>query len=278
LIYLDKYSHLQFEVIVNDNLSSDGGTPLLMDWAENEKKVKLFVLDTPLDFQATVHDLMCKATGEGFALFQSDLQDPIEVLEELIDNWLINPERIVAGKITSRRESVIENLARKFFYFLLDASSDKTYINGFQDFYVLPKFVYQQIVNLPNQNLFIRGFLNFSFSNVLYVDYKREPRKAGKSKFNFVRMYDLALDGLLLYGRNFVRSVSLLSFFLFSISSLGVFLLIILWLTGYNSGVQGWMSTALGISLTLSFLGLVVGIQLEYLIRIYRRLQLTQDR
>lgn len=276
-INLKKYSELQFEVIINDNLSSDGSTSLLIDWAARDKTVNLFVLDTPLDFQATVRDLMGKATGEGFALFQSDMQDPTEVLEELLDTWLTNPKRIVAGKITERKESAVVSFSRKFFYFLLDASSDKTYINGFQDFYVLPKYVYKQIVNLPSQNLFIRGFLNYSFSNVTYIGYKREPRKAGKSKFNFIRMYDLALDGLLLYGRNFIRWVSLLSFFLFLISSLGSILLIILWLAGYKSGVRGWMSIALGIALTLSFLGLVVGILLEYLIRIYRRLQLTQD-
>lgn len=276
LLNLEKYSDFQFEVIINDNLSSDGSTSLLMDWATREKNVKLYVLDTPLDFQATVRDLMCKATGEGFALFQSDMQDPIDVLEELLDTWLINPERIVAGKITKRKEAAVVNISRKIFYFLLDASSDKTYVNGFQDFYILPKYVYAQIVNLPSQNLFIRGFLNYTFSNMIYVDYTREPRKAGKSKFNFSIMYDLALDGLLLYGRNFIRHISIISFFVFSISSLGSTILIILWLAGYNSGVRGWMSIALGISLTLSFLGLAVGILLEYLIRIYRRLQLNQ--
>ena len=273
LLNLEKYSHLQFEVLINDNLSSDGGTPLLEDWAASDKDVKLFVLGTPLDFQATVRDLMCKATGEGFALFQSDMQDPVGVLEELLDTWLANPERIVAGKIIKRKESAIVNISRKIFYFLLDASSDKTYVNGFQDFYVLPRFVYSQIANLPSQNLFIRGFLNYTFSNVIYIEYARQPRKAGKSKFNFSSMYDLALDGLLLYGRNFIRLISLLSFFVFSISTIGSLLLIVLWLAGYDSGVRGWMSIAMGISLILSFLGLVVGILLEYLIRIYRRLQ-----
>jgi dolichol-phosphate mannosyltransferase len=276
LLDLEKYSQLQFEVLINDNLSSDGGTPLLVDWAASDKDVKLFVLGTPLDFQATVRDLMCKATGEGFALFQSDMQDPVDVLEELLDTWLVNPDRIVAGKIIKRKESAIVNISRKLFYFLLDASSDKTYVNGFQDFYVLPRFVYSQIANLPSQNLFIRGFLNYTFSNVIYIEYAREPRKAGKSKFNFSSMYDLALDGLLLYGRNFIRLISLLSFFVFSISTIGSLLLIVLWLAGYDSGVRGWMSIAMVISLILSFLGLVVGILLEYLIRIYRRLQLNQ--
>jgi dolichol-phosphate mannosyltransferase len=276
LLSLEKYAQLQFEVLINDNLSTDGGTSLLMDWAASEKNVKLFVLHTPLDFQGTVRDLMCKAIGDGFALFQSDMQDPINVLEELLDTWLANPERIVAGKIIKRKESVAVNISRKLFYFLLDASSDKTYVNGFQDFYILPQYVYSQIANLPSQNLFIRGFLNYTFTDVIYIDYERQSRVAGKTKFNFFSMYDLALDGLLLYGRNFIRLISILSFFVFLISALGSLILIILGLIGFDSGARGWMSIILGITLILSFLGFVIGILLEYLIRIYRRLQLTQ--
>jgi dolichol-phosphate mannosyltransferase len=219
---------------------------------------------------------MLKANGEGFALYQSDMQDPINVLEKLIDNWLINKKQIVAGKIVKREESKLINVSRRFFYFLLDASSDKMYVNGLQDFYILPKYVYSQVVNLPSQNLFIRGYLNYNFSNLIYIEYERESRKAGESKFNFSSMYDLALDGLLLYGRNFIRKISIFSLLIFSLSSLGSFLLIFLWLFGYNPGVKGWMSIALGISLTRSFLGFVVGIILEYLIRIYRVLQLSQ--
>ena len=277
LINLSKYKELHFEVVINDNLSIDGSSQLLLDWANSDNRVKLHALATPLDFQSTVRDLMSKATGKGFALFQSDMQDPLEILERMIDLWLLKPDQIVAGKIIKRKESVLANLSRRFFYFLLDASSEKRFVNGFQDFYVLPRHVYGAIVRLPNENLFIRGYINYTFENLTYVDYERDPRIAGKSKFNFVSMYDLALDGLLLYGRNFIRLISLLSFLIFSVSLLGILFLVILRLTGYDSGARGWMSIALGISGILSFLGLVIGILLEYLVRIYRRLQLTQN-
>ena len=82
LIKLEKYSQLEFEIVINDNLSVDGSTDLLRVWEENESIVKLHTLETPLDFQATVRDLMLKANGEGFALYQSDMQDPINVLEK----------------------------------------------------------------------------------------------------------------------------------------------------------------------------------------------------
>ena len=277
LINLSKYQDLHFEVLINDNLSIDGSSQLLLDWANSDNRIKLYVLTIPLGFQSTVRDLMSKATGKGFALFQSDLQDPVETLERMIDLWLLKPNQIVAGKIIKRKESVFINLSRRFFYFLLDASSDKRYVNGFQDFYVLPKHVYGAIARLPKENLFIRGYINYTFANLVYVDYGRDPRISGNSKFNFVSMYDLALDGLLLYGRNFIRLISLSSFLIFSVSLLGSLFLVILWLTGYDSGVRGWMSIALGISGILSFLGLVIGILLEYLVRIYRRLQLTQN-
>jgi hypothetical protein len=274
LLKKEKFSDIKFEILINDNLSSDGSTEFLKLWESTDTRVKVFLLNQPLDFQSTIQDLMTKSKGEAFALFQSDLQDPTDILEKLIEVWLKNPDYIVAGKIVARKGDPIINIGRKLFYWLLAASSDKDYSKGFQDLYVLPRYVYSQIARLPNQGLFIRGYLNYSFSKIIFVGYSRHERKYGESNFNFGSMYDLALDGLLLYGRKFIRILSVGSFILFATSLFSVIILLLMFAFRYDYGVKGWASIALGISALTSFLGMLTGLVLEYLIRIHRRLNL----
>ena len=276
LIYNPKFNDIDFQVFINDNMSSDGSSEFLDIWQTSDSRVHVFLLKQPLDFQGTIKDLMSKSNSDAFALVQSDLQDPVIILEELISAWLKNPEYIVAGRITSRKDFFFTNLIRKFFYWLLSSTSGKIYPSGFQDFYVLPKYVYSQVAGLSNSGLFIRGFLNFYFTKIIFIDYKRDKRHSGKSNFKFNSMYDLALDGLLLYGKRFIRILSLLSFLIFSLSVIVILIILTMSVLGFDYGARGWASIVLGISILTSILGMLAGIILEYLIRIHAGLNLVR--
>ena len=274
LIDKPKYNGVTFCICVNDNLSTDGSTEQLLAWQDTDNRVKVYKLHQPLEFQSTIQNLMKKTSADAFAVLQSDLQDPIADFEKLLDTYITNQEHIVAGRAVTRKGSRFVNRVRAVFYWLLSSSSGTNYVSGFQDFYILPKYVYSQAASLPNNRLFIRGFLYFNFTNIIFIDYQRTDRIFGESKFNFVKMYDLALDGLLLYGRRFIRILSITSFLIF-ISSL-IFGLVVLIMTflGFDFGSRGWTSIILSISVLVSILGMLAGVILEYLIRIYTRLNL----
>ena len=267
-----KYSNLEFEILVNENCSDDGSDSAIREWQKRDSRVVMFNLQEELEFQSSIQDLMRKSIGDGFCLIQSDLQDPVAVLEDMIDLWLDKSEYLIVGRIIKRKEKYFVNFARKMFYTLLDSASEDSYKDGIQDFYVLPKYVYTRIAALPRVNLFIRGFLVFNYSRIIYIEYERDRRKYGKSKFRFTKMYELALDGLLLYGRRFIRILSVSSFTIFVFTLIGSLILLSATLAGYDSGAKGWSSIILGILCIFSLLGLTFGIILEYLIRIYRRL------
>lgn len=274
LIDKTKYNGVTFCICVNDNLSTDGSTEQLLAWQDTDNRVKVYKLHQPLEFQSTIQNLMKKTSADAFAVLQSDLQDPIADFEKLLDTYITNQEHIVAGRAVTRKGSRFVNRVRAIFYWLLSSSSGTNYVSGFQDFYILPKFVYSQAASLPNNGLFIRGFLYFNFTNIIFIDYQRTDRIFSESKFNFVKMYDLALDGLLLYGKRFIRILSITSFLIF-ISSL-IFGLVVLIMTflGFDFGSRGWTSIILSISILASILGMLAGVILEYLIRIYTRLNL----
>jgi dolichol-phosphate mannosyltransferase len=260
---------LNFEILVNDNMSTDGSTDTLKTWSLSDERVKVKTLTSPLNFQETVQDLMKRSKGDAFVLLQTDLQDPPEVISEFVKLWL-SGFKVVAGVIEKRKESFIQNLARRAFYKVLDSVSDDNIIRGFQDFYLIDNEVVTELIRLPSEGLFLRGHISSRFSRLAEVKYQRGVRAGGESKFNFTQKYSLGMSGLLLFGTKFVRRLSIFSFMVFLTSSIAIFFVLVLYVAGYRAPIQGWVSLGLLLLLIIAFLGMTVGITLEYLIRIYR--------
>jgi glycosyltransferase involved in cell wall biosynthesis len=261
----------EVEIIINNNFSTDNSGAILQNWADLDSRVVLNNLSAPLSFQESIQQLMQKAKGDCFALLQSDLQDPPEMILEMLQPWE-QGSSVVAGIIVERSEGFFQNKIRNVFYHLLNSVSDDPLLSGFQDFYLLDKKVVEKLSKLPSEGLFLRGHIASRFGAVSLLHYRRSNRSAGESNFNFGAKYSLALNGLLLFGTGFVRRVSTLSFLLFILGIFGIFLELGLYLAGYRAPVQGWASLGILLMLLVSILGMGTGLILEYLIRIYRLL------
>lgn len=260
---------VETEIIVNENCSKDNSLNLLEAWKMQNSTVIVNRLSFPVSFQESIVRLMELAKGDAFVVFQSDMQDPAEVVIEFVKVWL-SGATVVAGVAIKRSENIIDRSTRRFFYFVLKKLSDGQIIPGFQEFYLVNRMVYEQLRKLPKQGAFLRGHISSSFGQIHKVEYQRLARQYGKSKFDFPSKYTLALDGLLLFGTKFVRFVSVLSFAIFIISLLSSTTLIAMHYLGIKFGTQGWASQVVVLLIVLSLFGLVSGLILEYLIRIYR--------
>lgn len=266
---------ISVEIIINENMSQDNSLSLLEDWQKESQMIRLFPLKTPLSFQASIISMMKEANGDAFIVYQSDLQDPPEIILTFLEHWLEGHE-IVAGVITSREEGFFNRIGRKLFYRSLRLVTDDHFITGFQDFYLISKRVYTSLLDLPKEGLFLRGHISSRFGDVIQVPYSRRKRVAGKTNFNFPKKYSLALDALLLFGTRFIRILSSASFVLFIVSSLSILYFSLSYFLGFRFQVRGWASLSLLILLLVSTIGLTTGLILEYLIRIYRLLVLDK--
>jgi glycosyltransferase involved in cell wall biosynthesis len=265
---------IAISVIINQNASTDNSEKILSDALEHDKRFKVINLKTPLSFQASIQNMMKMSVSEGFLVYQSDMQDPIEVAKLFILEWLKGAE-IVAGVVDKRSEAQRVTFVRNIFYKTLKGLSDGYFIAGFQDFYLISSRVYKGIADLPTEGLFIRGHISSRFGPVVIVSYEREARKEGASNFNFASKYSLALDGILLFGTRFIRLISVSSFLTFSVSALALVTILVLGVSGVRPSVRGWSSLAAVMLLLISILGMTAGLVLEYLIRIYRVLILS---
>lgn len=260
---------LTVEVLVNNNASTDNSGTLLDNWAISDSRVRINHFPITVPFQESILRLLQQSKGDAFVLLQSDLQDPPEVLIDFISNWK-SDQKIVAGVITKRREGIIQRSIRKVFYRLLKSFSDGKIIVGFQDFYLIDRSIIDQLKQLSPEGLFLRGHISTRFGHVQQVPYTRADRERGKSNFNFPAKYSLALDGLLLFGTRFIRTISTISFGVFCFGTLGTIVVLLSYLFGYRAAMQGWASLGVILLTLLSLLGMTTGLILEYLIRIYR--------
>lgn len=260
---------IDVEIIVNNNSSLDESADLLNKWADADPKVKVNHFLATIPYQESILRLIQQSTGDAFILLQSDLQDPPELLAAFITNWNLG-HNLVAAVISKRNEGIFQRAVRKLFYWLLKLFSDGNVIVGLQDFYLIDKKIVDQLKELSPIGLFLRGHISTRFGYVKKIPYVRSKRQKGSSNFDFASKYSLALDGLLLFGTRFIRTISTISFGLFCFGVLGTIGVIITYLLGFRPAMQGWASLGV-ILLTLSALfGMTTGIILEYLIRIYR--------
>jgi len=260
---------LDFEILINNNASSDGSGIILDNWANSDSRLTVNHFSHTVPFQESILRLLQQSKGDAFVLLQSDLQDPPEVLGQFVANWM-SGEKIVAGVISKRSEGFLQRSIRKIFYRLLKTFSDGKIIVGFQDFYLVDRTIVNQLRQLSAEGLFLRGHISTRFGHIKQVPYVRADRARGSSNFNFPAKYSLAMDGLLLFGTRFVRTISTISFGLFCFGIIGAFVVLVSYLIGFRPAMHGWASLGVILLTLLALIGMTTGLILEYLIRIYR--------
>jgi dolichol-phosphate mannosyltransferase len=197
----------------------------------------------------------------------ADLQDPPELLTELLDQWRAGHEVVYAIR-RSRKEGLAKRTAYRSFYRLYRrlANIDVPVDSG--DFALLDRKVVDELLALPEHNRFLRGLRSWVGHRQIGVEYDRDARNAGEPKYTTRRLFRLALDGLLSFSAAPLRLASYLGFVVAMAGGLYIAVAIVYRL--FLGGVpNGWTSI---IAVVLSIGGMqliVVGVLGEYVARIY---------
>ena len=198
-----------------------------------------------------------------------DLQDPIEVVELLIEKWLEGADVVLAKRVDRSSDTYLKRKTAELFYELHNKISSPKIEANVGDFRLLDRSVVENLKLLSERNLFMKGILSWvGGSNVQVVEYTRKERVAGDSKFNTWKLWNFALEGITSFStlplRIWTYIGSLLAFFS---GCLGVYFLFRTLFFG--SDVPGYPS----IITTILFLGGVqligIGVLGEYIGRIY---------
>ncbi|MBD2802113.1 glycosyltransferase family 2 protein [Xenorhabdus sp. M] len=136
------------------------------------------------------------ATGDAVIPIDVDLQDPIEIIPQLIEKWQRGADVVLAKRTDRSTDGLLKRKSAEWFYKLHNKISIPKIEENVGDFRLMSREIVESIKLLPERNLFMKGILSWVGGEINVVEYTRAERSAGESKFNGWKLWNLALEGI----------------------------------------------------------------------------------
>ncbi|MES5952748.1 glycosyltransferase family 2 protein [Bacillus fungorum] len=254
-------------VFVNDG-STDRTMEILSEIAANDYRTKIVNFARNFGHQVAVTAGIAAAKGDAIVIIDADLQDPPEVIPELIAKWEEGYEVVYAKRKQRKGETWFKLLTAKYFYKFLNYMSDIDIPKDTGDFRIIDRKVADVFNQMTERNRFIRGMMSWVGFRQTYVEYERDERFAGETKYPLKKMIKFASDGIIAFSTKPLRIVMTLGLLSVLISIIVLLYTITVKIIG--TGTQtGWASIMVAITFFSGIQLLGLGIVGQYIARIY---------
>jgi len=253
-------------ILVNDG-SKDQSYPKMLELASLDNRFKIVQLSRNFGHQLAITAGMDLASGDACIVMDGDLQDPPEVIPQLVSKWLEGFQIVYAVREKREGESFFKLFTAKMFYRVLKKITNVDIPLDTGDFRLIDRKVLDVLKNMPEKHRFIRGMVAWSGFKSCPVFYHRDKRFAGKTKFTLGKMITFSIHGITSFSTYPLKLASSLGL-LVSISGFFYLLYVIYLALFTDRTVEGWAS----MMVVILFLGgvqlLSLGIIGEYIGRI----------
>ena len=260
------------ELLLIDDGSTDNSLALMQELQAQESFVRIISFSRNFGHQVAITAGIDYAKGDAVIVIDSDLQDPPEVIHELVSKWKAGAELVLAVRSARRGESWFKRATASFFYRLIDKLTDLHIPKDSGDFRLMDRKVVQALRKVREQHRFMRGlsvWVGFKRDEVVYV---RDERFAGRSKYPLSRMLRFATDGITSFSHVPMQLAMTLGFFFAGVALLGIPAIIALRFSG-NREFFGQATTLVSVLLLGGVQLICLGIIGEYLGRIYNEVR-----
>ncbi|WP_132461502.1 glycosyltransferase family 2 protein [Rhodovulum marinum] len=253
------------EVVFVDDGSSDSGAAIIASAARRDPRMKLIRLSRNFGHQIAVTAGLNRVCGRAVIIMDADLQDPPEVVHDLVAQWKDGYEIVHAQRRAREGETRFKKMSAQLYYRLLSALSSVDIPRNVGDFRLVDAKVVEAIRSMPERDRYLRGMFAWVGFRQTIVQFDRPQRFAGETKYPIKKMIRLAMDGVVGFSDAPLRLALWLGAFV-SLGAMfyGIYIVIIALFTG--GLVAGWASTIVvlsflsGINLLISgVIGLYVG-------------------
>lgn len=265
---LETLPGVAFEIAYVDDGSGDRTPDLLRAIQAADSHVRVVRLSRNFGHQLAVSAGLEYAAGDAVVIIDADLQDPPEVIPEMVARWR-DGYHVVYGMRTDRRgETAFKLWTAKLFYRLINRLSKVQIPIDVGDFRLLDRRVVDVLLSMPERDRFLRGMVSWIGFRQVAVMYSRSERRAGESKYPLLKMLQFAADGVMSFSLTPLRLALWVGFFSIGMAFAGILYALIVRLYT-NDWVRGWTS----IFTAVLFIGgaqlVTLGIIGEYIGRIY---------
>ena len=266
---LQNIENYDYEIICINDGSRDKTLSILENLAIRDKKLKILSFSRNFGHQCAVTAGLKYVTGDAIVIIDADLQDPPELIPEMLKLWEAGNDVIYGKRKTRDGESVFKLFTAKMFYKTLNALSDVEIPKDTGDFRLVDRKVVDTINSLPEHNKFLRGLFSWVGYKQIPFQYERKERFAGKTKYPLKKMLKLASDGIISFSTKPLKIVGGLGILSIVISFILLIYALISYIFKLNNLSAGWTSLMLGITFFAGVQLLSLWIMSEYIARIY---------
>lgn len=186
----------RYEIVCINDGSSDGTLETLRGWQARLPTLKVIDLSRRFGKEAALTAGLEYSCGDAVVPFDADLQDPAELIPEMIRLWRDGAEVVLARRSDRRSDSFMKRNSARLFYRMHNSISELQIPDDVGDFRLMDRRVVEAVLQLPERCRFMKGIFAWVGFRTTYVDYQRRPRAAGHSKFNSWRLWNFALEGI----------------------------------------------------------------------------------
>lgn len=254
-------------IFVNDG-STDDTAQVVKNILQNESNIKLINFSRNFGKEPALFAGLQHAQGDVIIPIDVDLQDPIEVIPRLIEKYRDGAEVVLAKRVDRASDSWMKRTTAEAFYWIHNKISKPKIESNVGDFRLMSRKVVNEIIKLEETQLFMKGILSWVGFKTDIVEYTREKRVAGDTKFNAWKLWNLAVEGITSFSTAPLKVWTYIGLAVSALSFIYAIAIIIDKLL-FGNTVSGYSS----IMVSLLFLGGVqligIGVLGEYIGRIY---------
>lgn len=265
---MEPVQSVDFEVICIDDGSSDSTLDLLVALARKDSRFKVIELSRNFGKEAALTAGLDAASGDAAIPIDADLQDPPELIERMVSLWMQGYEVVLAKRVDRSSDGFLKRKTAEMFYRIHNRFSAVKIPENVGDFRLMDRVVLDALARLPEQQRFMKGLFAWVGFKTTVIEYARQVRSAGNSKFSGWKLWNFALEGITSF------STSPLKFWSYlggagALVSLAYALFIVVRTLVFGIDLPGYASLLVAIIFFGSVQLISVGMLGEYIGRIY---------
>jgi glycosyltransferase involved in cell wall biosynthesis len=256
-----------YELILVDDGSDDGTTELLFSLADEDDRIKVVQLSRNFGHQTALTAGLDHAEGDAVVMLAADLQDPPDLIPEMVRRWEEGVDVVYAVYRSRAGETRFKEITARVFYRLMSRLAQVELAPNAPDFRLLDRRALDAVLTMRERNRFLRGMTVWVGYTQTAIEYDRDARFAGETKFPVRRMLRFSLDAISSFSQAPLQIATLLGFLFSGIAFIGLPAVVVA--RFFDIYVPG-VSTLLFVVLLLGGIQLItVGLIGEYVGRIY---------
>ena len=267
-IVIESIKNHNFIICFIDDGSSDESSEVIKELIRIDSRVKLIILTRNFGKEAALTAGLDNVKADAFIPMDVDLQDPPELINEMISIWSTGVSLVLARRISRKNDTLFKRLTADIFYYIYNKFSSISIPRNVGDYRLMDKSVVDSIKLLPEKERFMKGIFAWVGYDFHIIDYERPKRSSGETKFEALKLLKLAKDGLFSFSVAPLKISSFLGY-LGAIASFIYGAFIIVRTIFYGADLEGYASLITVILFLGSIHLIVIGILGEYIGRIF---------